>query len=59
MAWSDHKVQGYEVSVLKKMIDIIGGVGGVSRLSRPPFPEVTLDEETLIESWLPKWKAWL
>lgn len=48
--------KGYEVSVMKKMIDMIGGAGGVSR---PPLPEVTREEEAIIKSWLPKWKPWL
>ncbi len=48
--------KGYEVSAMKKMMDQIGLVGGVSR---PPLPEVTPAEEREIESWLPKWKTWL
>lgn len=48
--------KGYEVSVMKKMMDQIGLVGGVSR---PPLPEVTAEEETEIAAWLPKWKAWI
>ncbi|HAV61298.1 MAG TPA: hypothetical protein DCY13_02920, partial [Verrucomicrobiales bacterium] len=48
--------KGYEVSVMKKMMDLIGLVGGVSR---PPLPEVTGEEEKEIAGWLPKWKSWL
>jgi 5-dehydro-4-deoxyglucarate dehydratase len=48
--------KGYEVSVMKKMMDLIGLKGG---LSRPPLVEVTREEEKEIEGWLPKWKAWL
>jgi 5-dehydro-4-deoxyglucarate dehydratase len=48
--------KGYEVSAMKKMMDQIGLVGGVSR---PPLPEVTAAEEKEIEGWLPKWKTWL
>ncbi len=50
------KRKGYEVSVMKKMMDQIGLVGGVSR---PPLAEVTPEEEKEIAGWLPKWKAWL
>ena len=50
------KRKGYEVSVMKKMMDLIGFVGGVSR---PPLVEVTADEEKEIVRWLPKWKPWL
>src|SRR5690606_27292155 len=48
--------KGYEVSVMKKMMDQIGLVGGVSR---PPLVEVTAEEEREIAGWLPRWKAWL
>ena len=48
--------KGYEVSVMKKMMDLIGLKGGVSR---PPLVEVTPEEEREIAGWLPKWKAWL
>lgn len=48
--------KGYEVSVMKKMMDLIGLKGGVSR---PPLVEVTADEEKEIAGWLPKWQAWL
>lgn len=48
--------KGYEVSVMKKMMDLIGLKGGVSR---PPLVEVTTDEEKEIAGWLPKWQAWL
>lgn len=48
--------KGYEVSVMKKMMDQIGLKGGVSR---PPLVEVTADEEKEIAGWLPKWQAWL
>ena len=46
----------YEVSAMKKMMDQIGLVGGVSR---PPLPEVTAEEEAEIANWLPTWKEWL
>jgi 5-dehydro-4-deoxyglucarate dehydratase len=48
--------KGYEVSVMKKMMDLIGLKGGVSR---PPLVEVTAEEEREIAGWLPKWRAWL
>jgi 5-dehydro-4-deoxyglucarate dehydratase len=48
--------KGYEVSVMKKMMDLIGLKGGVSR---PPLVEVTAEEEKEIAGWLPKWQAWL
>jgi 5-dehydro-4-deoxyglucarate dehydratase len=48
--------KGYEVSVMKKMMDLIGLKGGVSR---PPLVEVTAEEEREIAGWLPKWQAWL
>lgn len=48
--------KGYEVSVMKKMMDLIGLKGGVSR---PPLVEVTAGEEKEIAGWLPKWQAWL
>jgi 5-dehydro-4-deoxyglucarate dehydratase len=48
--------KGYEVSVMKKMMDLIGLKGGVSR---PPLVEVTVEEEREIAGWLPKWQAWL
>lgn len=48
--------KGYEVSVMKKMMDLIRSVGGVSR---PPLVEVTAEEEKEIRSWLEKWKPWL
>lgn len=48
--------KGYEVSVMKKMMDLIGLKGGVSR---PPLVEVTAEEEREIAGWLPRWKAWL
>lgn len=50
------KRKGYEVSVMKKMMDLIGLKGG---MSRPPLVEVTADEEKEIAGWLPKWQAWL
>lgn len=48
--------KGYEVSVMKKMMDLIGLTGGVSR---PPLVEVTSDEEEEIRAWLENWKPWL
>jgi 5-dehydro-4-deoxyglucarate dehydratase len=48
--------KGYEVSVMKKMMDLIELKGGVSR---PPLVEVTPEEEKEIAGWLPKWRAWL
>lgn len=48
--------KGYEVSVMKKMMDLIGGVGGVSR---PPLVEVSKEEEEEIRGWIEKWKPWL
>lgn len=48
--------KGYEVSVMKKMMGLIGLVGGVSR---PPLIEVSAAEEKEIASWLPKWQPWL
>jgi 5-dehydro-4-deoxyglucarate dehydratase len=48
--------KGYEVSVMKKMMDLIGLRGGVSR---PPLVEVTPEEDKEIAGWLPKWQAWL
>jgi 5-dehydro-4-deoxyglucarate dehydratase len=48
--------KGYEVSVMKKMMDLIGLKGGVSR---PPLVEVTAEEEKEIAGWLPKWQSWL
>jgi len=47
--------KGYEVSVMKKMMDLIGLKGGVSR---PPLVEVTPEEELEIAGWLPRWQAW-
>lgn len=47
--------KGYEVSVMKKMMDLIGLKGGVSR---PPLVEVAPEEEKEIAGWLPKWKEW-
>ena len=48
--------KGYEVSAMKKMMDLMGLRGG---LSRPPLVEVTPSEETEIKSMLEKWGDWL
>jgi len=48
--------KGYEVSVMKTMMDQIGLVGGPVR---PPLVDVTTKEQDEIRKALEKWKPWL
>ncbi len=48
--------KGYEVSVMKTMMDQIGLVGGPVR---PPLVDVTAKEQEEIRKALEKWKPWL
>jgi 5-dehydro-4-deoxyglucarate dehydratase len=48
--------KGYEVSVMKAMMDLQGQAGG---FVRPPLNNVTEDELAVLKNLLPKWKPWL
>ncbi|MEO8350767.1 MAG: 5-dehydro-4-deoxyglucarate dehydratase, partial [Chthoniobacteraceae bacterium] len=48
--------KGYEVSVMKAMMDLQGQAGG---FVRPPLNNVTEDEVAVLKNLLPKWKPWL
>src|SRR5688572_22692648 len=50
------KRKGYEVSVMKAMMDELGFVGGNVR---PPLVDVREEDHTLIRSWIPKWREWV
>src|SRR5215468_10257579 len=48
--------KGYEVSVMKSMMDMIGMVGGPVR---PPLVDLRPDETELLRGMLDKWRPWL
>ena len=48
--------KGYEVSVMKTMMDLTGQVGG---LVRPPLNDLRADEVKEIRALLKPWKKWL
>ena len=48
--------KGYEVSVMKVMMDELGLVGGKVR---PPLVELRPEELSQLRATLPKWKEWL
>lgn len=48
--------KGYEVSVMKSLMDMLGLVGGPCR---PPLPDVTADEEKELRKTLALWKQWI
>ncbi len=50
------KRKGYEVSVMKAMMDMIGLVGGPVR---PPLLDLKPDEITALRQLTERWKAWL
>ena len=50
------KRKGYEVSVMKAMMDMIGLVGGPVR---PPLANLKADEVKLLQSMVTKWKPWI
>jgi 5-dehydro-4-deoxyglucarate dehydratase len=50
------KRKGYEVSVMKAMMDMIGLVGGPVR---PPLVDLRPDEVKLLEASIEKWRPWL
>jgi 5-dehydro-4-deoxyglucarate dehydratase len=50
------KRKGYEVSVMKAMMDMIGLVGGPVR---PPLVNLREEDLATVRSWLPRWKEWL
>jgi 5-dehydro-4-deoxyglucarate dehydratase len=50
------KRKGYEVSVMKAMMDMIGLVGGPVRA---PLVNLREDDLKTVRSWLPKWEPWL
>jgi 5-dehydro-4-deoxyglucarate dehydratase len=50
------KRKGYEVSVMKALMDEVGLVGGNVR---PPLVEVGADEREMLKKTVPTWKAWM
>jgi 5-dehydro-4-deoxyglucarate dehydratase len=48
--------RGYEVSAMKKMMDLIGLVGGASR---PPLPDLTPEDARDLTAMLERWKPWI
>jgi len=48
--------KGYEVSVMKSMMDMIDLVGGPVRA---PLVDLTREDVEIVRSWLPRWKAWI
>jgi 5-dehydro-4-deoxyglucarate dehydratase len=48
--------KGYEVSVMKVMMDMLGLVGGPVR---PPLVDVRDEDAALIREMLERWRAWL
>jgi 5-dehydro-4-deoxyglucarate dehydratase len=48
--------KGYEVSVMKTMMDLTGQIGGYVR---PPLNDVTPDEVKELQAMLKGWKTWL
>jgi 5-dehydro-4-deoxyglucarate dehydratase len=49
------KRKGYEVSVMKTMMDELGLVGGNVR---PPLVDVSADDLATVRSWIPRWRQW-
>jgi 5-dehydro-4-deoxyglucarate dehydratase len=50
------KRKGYEVSVMKAMMDMIDLAGGPVR---PPLVDLTKEEIEMVRGWLPRWKSWI
>jgi 5-dehydro-4-deoxyglucarate dehydratase len=50
------KRKGYEVSVMKAMMDMIGLVGGPVR---PPLVNLREEDLQTVRKWLPRWKEWI
>lgn len=50
------KRKGYEVSVMKAMMDLLGMSGGPVR---PPLAELRPDELKSVQATLDKWRAWV
>jgi 5-dehydro-4-deoxyglucarate dehydratase len=48
--------KGYEVSVMKAMMDMIGLVGGPVR---PPLVDLKPEEKKELSAMIPAWKAWI
>jgi len=48
--------KGYEVSVMKALMDEVGLVGGKVR---PPLVDVKADDMRVLRESLPKWKEWM
>jgi len=50
------KRKGYEVSVMKTMMDLLGQVGG---FVRPPLVDLSSDEVESVRSTIERWHAWV
>jgi 5-dehydro-4-deoxyglucarate dehydratase len=50
------KRKGYEVSVMKAMMDLIGMVGGPVR---PPLAELRPEELKSVQATIDKWHPWI
>ena len=50
------KRKGYEVSVMKAMMEMIGLAGGPVR---PPLVDLREEDLQTVRGWLPRWKAWI
>jgi 5-dehydro-4-deoxyglucarate dehydratase len=50
------KRKGYEVSVMKAMMEMIDLAGGPVR---PPLVDLTKEEIEMVRGWLPRWKSWV
>jgi len=48
--------KGYEVAVMKALMDEVGLVGGKVR---PPLVDVRPDEREMLKKTVPKWKEWM
>ena len=48
--------KGYEVSVMKEMMNLVGLAAGPVR---PPLPDVRPDESAELREMLKSWKPWL
>jgi len=48
--------KGYEVSVMKRMMDLVGRAGGPVR---PPLVDLRPEEMKLLEEMIPAWQTWL
>jgi 5-dehydro-4-deoxyglucarate dehydratase len=48
--------KGYEVAVMKALMDEVGLVGGKVR---PPLVDVRPEEREMLKKTVPKWKEWM